>query len=218
MTILCDLFFCFYLTTAIGADNSIGTVNEDIVPDEVAICDNSGLYVLGEIPTDGSITEVCAFGKNNPDVFQSLNLTNNQMFGRIYIMITRNNSIAQRFVVRHSNEASTTETCKSVDVEVLESDLVLVFIQNFCYLATAQYACPWQVNINSTGSTVMYYNDSNTVFNISDIDTDNPVRSRIIESEILQNSLRQPVQLTDVHLNVEITCRDETSMLPSFSI
>ena len=74
------------------------------------------------------------------------------------------------------------------------------------------------MNITRTASTVMYYNDSNTVFNISDIDTDNPVPSDTIESEILQNSLRQPVPLTDVHLNVEITCRDETSMLPSFSI
>ena len=207
-----------FVFVAIGADNSIGAVNEDIVPDEVAICDNSGLYVLGEISTDGSITEVCAFGKNNPDVFQSLNLANNQMFGRIYIMITRNNSIAERFVMRHADETSTTETCVSVDVEVLESDLVLVFIQNVCYLATRQYACPWQVNINNAGSTVMYYNDSNTVLNISDIDTDNPVPSGTIESEILLNPLRQPVQLTDVHLNVEITCRDETSMLPSFSI
>ena len=107
---------------------------------------------MGEIPTDGTITEVCAFGKNNPDVFPSLNLTDSQMFGRIYIMITRNNSIAERFIVRHADETLTTET---VDVEVLESDLVLVFIQNFCYLATAQYACPWQVNINNTGSTVL---------------------------------------------------------------
>ena len=206
-----------FLTTAIGADNSIGTVNEDIVPDEVAICDNSGLYVLGEIPTDGTITEVCAFGKNNPDVFPSRNITDDEMFGRIYIMIARNNNIAKRFVMRHGGETSK-KKCLSKNVEVLKSDLVLVFIQNFCYNASTQYACPWQVNIYSTNSTVMYYNDSNTVLNISDIDTDNPVPSGTIESEILLNPLRQPVQLTDVHLNVEITCRDETSMLPSFSI
>ena len=206
-----------FLTTAIGADNSIGTVNEDIVPDEVAICDNSGLYVLGEIPTDGTITKVCAFGKNNPDVFPSRNITDDEMFGRIYIMIARNNNIAKRFVMRHADETSK-KKCLSKNVEVLKSDLVLVFIQNFCYNASKQYACPWQVNINNTNSTVMYYNDSNTVLNISDIDTDNPVPSGTIESEILLNPLRQPVQLTDVHLNVEITCRDETSMLPSFSI
>ena len=187
---------------------------EDIDLDDVAILDNSGLYVLGVIQTDGCMTEVCAFGKNNPDVFPSFNLTDNQMFGRIYIMITRNNSlsIAERFVVRHSDESLTTETCKTVDVEVLESDLVLVFIQNFCYNASTQYSCPWQVNINSTGSTVMYYNDSGTVFNIEDIDTDNPVPSGTIESEILQNSLRQQVLLSDVHLNVEVTYINETSM------
>ena len=178
---------------------------EDIDLDDVAILDHSGLYVLGEIQTDGSITEVCGFGKNNPDVFPSRNITDDEMFGRIYIMITRNNSIAERFIVRHSDETLTTETCRSVDVEVLESDLVLVFIQNFCFFNAVQYSCPWQVNINRTGSTVMYYNDSNTVFNISDIDTDSPVPSDTIESEILQNSLRQQVLLSDVHLNVEIT-------------
>ena len=52
------------------------------------------------------------------------------MFGRILLVIA--NIINEKFVVRHSNEASTTETCKSVNVEVSESDLrlVLVFIQN----------------------------------------------------------------------------------------
>ena len=196
----------------IGAEFSIGTVYEDIDLDDVAILDHSGLYVLGVIQTDGYITEVCGFGKNNPDVFPSFNLTDSQMFGRMYIMITRNNSIAERFIVRHADETLTTETCKSVDVEVLESDLVLVFIQNFCYFVTVRYACPWQVNINNTGSTVMYYNDSNTVFNISDINTDDPVPSDTIESEILQNPLRQQVLLSDVHLNVELTYINETSM------
>ena len=94
--------------------------------------------------------------KNNPDVFPSRDFAGDEVFGRIYIMIARNSSINERFVVRHSDETLTTETCKSVDVEVLESDLVLVFIQNFCYNASTQYACPWQVNINSTGNTVMY--------------------------------------------------------------
>ena len=89
---------------------------------------------MGEIPTDGSITEVCAFGKNNPDVFPSRNIRCLEEFTSRLLVIA--NIINERFVVRHSNEASTTETCKSVNVEVSESDLVLVFIQNFCHFVT----------------------------------------------------------------------------------
>ena len=169
-----------------------------------AILDHSGLYVLGEIQANGTTTDFCAYGKANTDVFHESTLDDSEVFGRVYFMIVRDNTVQSRVILRIDPGVLTKE-CKSKNIQVLESDLVLVFIQDFCILNNAGvYACPLQVNFRSNGDSVMYYNDSD-IFNISRINNQNAVPISRVEDEILQNPLRQPIEITDTYLNVEVT-------------
>ena len=129
-------------------------------------------------------------------------LNDSEVFGRIIFMMVRNLTVQSRVTLRIDPGVLAKE-CISRNIQVLESDLVLVFIQDFCILNNAGlYACPLQVNFRSIGDSVMYYNDSD-VFNISNITSPAVPISRV-EDEILQNPLRQPIVITDTYLNAEV--------------
>ena len=182
----------------------MGNVDETLSRDD-AILDHSGLYILGEIQANGTATELCAYGKVNTEVFHARELNDSEVIGRIYFMTVHNNNIITRSILR-VQPGELSKRCLSRNIDVSESDLVLVFIQDFCILNNNDiYVCPLQVNFRSTGDSIMYYNDSD-IFNISNINNQNAVPISRVEDEILPNPLRQPIVITDTYLNAEITC------------
>ena len=194
------------ITIGSAAEITLGSVNDTLSRDD-AILDHSGLYILGEIQANGNATEFCGYGKVNTDVFSARELNDSEVFGRIIFMMVRNLTVQSRVTLRIDPGVLTKE-CISRNIQVLESDLVLVFIQDFCILNNAGlYACPLQVNFRSIGDSVMYYNDSD-IFNISNITSPAVPISRV-EDEILQNPLRQPIVITDTYLNAEVLFSSE---------
>ena len=177
-----------------------------------AISNHSGLYVVGEVPTDGNTTEFCAFGKVNTEVYTERVLNDSEVFGRIYFLIVRDNLIQDTVILTMTPGTLTTQ-CVCQQKQVLESDLVLVFIQDFCILDTSgEYACPLQVNFVRSDNTVLYYNDSN-IFNTSDINATNPVPTIKLENEILQNPARQLIPVENIYLNAEVRLNVECKSL-----
>ena len=195
--------------------HTLGEVDDTLSLDN-AILSHSGLYFVGEVLADGITTEFCAFGKVNTEVYTERALNDSEVRGRIYFLTVRDNLIQDTVILTMTPGTLATQ-CVCQQKQVLKSDLVLVFIQDFCILDTSgEYSCPLQVNFVRSDNTI-YYNDSN-ILNVSDIDSTSLIPDRTkLESEILQDRYRQPITIDNTYLNVEVRLTTECKLLKIIS-
>ena len=172
---------------------SLGTINENLNISSAQSV--SGLYLLGNVPNDGTIQSVCAFGKVNTsgDI-------DREMFGTVQIYVIRPDgplSDEFRISLRQSSDCLL-RACRDVDVRVESSDLIALHIPNRCIVDEEGIECPLQINFQNDNSSTGYYKDSDAVF-----DNTFAPDLRTVRREVLT---RQPVPV-DTFLNVQVTLK-----------
>ena len=175
---------------------SLGTINENLNISSTQSV--SGLYLLGNVPNNGTLQSVCAFGKINTSVFSES--IEGRVVGTIQIFVIRPNgtrSNGSRILLRQNSDCLL-RACRDVDVRVRSSDLIAVHIPNRCIVDEEGIECPLQINFQDDNSSTGYYKDSDAVFD----NTFAPGLLRVRQEVLTQ----QPVQV-DTFLNVQVTLK-----------
>ena len=178
---------------------SLGTINEELnISNTQSV---SGLYLLGNVPNNGTIQSVCAFGKIDTSLFNG-SIEGREMVGTIQIYVIPevlpNGSLSSEFrmFLRQSSD-SLLRACRDVDIRVRSSDLIVVYIPNLCTMNDERIQCPLRINFQNDSSSTGYYNGSDTLFDVFGPSHDR-VRTVVLD--------QQPVPV-DTFLNVQVTLK-----------
>ena len=150
----------------------------------------SGLYYLGRVYVNGTLQSIRADGPIN-----FINDDSN-VEGRFALFIIRNNTVYERFNVMTNNEDELRGQEGNLDVK--ESDDILVFIYKICELIDNRTLCPWQVNLPSDNTTSNYYDGSDDIMTT-------PGNSSMFNVEVGNYFLMNSTISTNTFLNVEVT-------------
>ena len=172
---------------------SLGTINEKLNISSAQSV--SGLYLLGNVPNNGTIQSVCAFGKVNT---LNSSLDSGVTVGTIVIYVIRPNRILNnefRVQLTQDNNCLLRECNQDFDIRVESSDYIVVYIPNICILAEDAIQCPLQVNFQNETSSTGYYEDSD------ELSADDFAPGQRKVNKIVSD--QQPVAV-DTFLNVQV--------------
>ena len=177
---------------------SLGTINENLNISSAQSV--SGLYLLGNVPNDGTIQSVCAFGKVNTSVISG-SIKGREIVGMVQIFVIRPNGTLpdENLIFLKQSSDCLLRACIDVDVRVRSSDLIVVRIPNLCNVDEEEIQCPLQINFQNDSSSTGYYQDS-------DADFDNTFTPRARLARVREMLKQQPVQV-DTFLNVQVTLK-----------
>ena len=168
----------------------VGSIDEYV--DTEAAINRTGLFFLGNVPVNGTIDLVCAFGRINNDT-QVPDRTDLKPVGRvIFFLYDEAASTLRRQVVQQDSAGEV--GCRQPNegnrhVHISDSELLFVYIEPRCAITNPPigsevHVCPLLVDFESEGNmTAPYYNGSD-VFEFTEIRIPGIFRS-VIDGEPL---------------------------------
>lgn len=177
-------------------DGSLGSINE--ILDINNAQNTSGLYFLGNIPNNGTIKSLCAFGKVDAATYNE-SIEGMEVVGIINFYVIRDGKFYERSFLRHSN-GSLLKECRVVNISVRRSDSILVYIPSICRIEEKNGAidCPLQVNFQDKSSCTEYYEGSDGFDTVS------------LNPDQIHDVLNRRLIPMDTILNVQITLLEGT--------
>ena len=182
--------------------NTVGSIDEDV--DTEAAINRTGLFFLGNVPVNGTIDLLCAFGIINNDT-QVANRTDLKPVGRLVLFLYDEAASTLRRLVTQQDSAGEVgcRQPKEDNRHISDSEQLFVYIEPRCAITSPRagievHVCPLLVNFESEGNmTTPYFYNGSDVIEFGDIQK--------LRFKTFRRVIRAESQHTRTFLNVNVS-------------